>query len=190
MNEPLQTTLADIVKFLDTAEIRFALIGGQATSVRGQQRVTADIDLVLAVDVAGALSLVRQLEDSNFEPLFTDVEEVVQRAFVLPLRHRSTRIKVDLAVGLSGFEQRTVDRAERVELGGCLTPVATAEDLIIMKLLAGRPRDEQDLQGMVVAQSEHLDWEYCQQTAVELGEAIGVDLAARVRELRRQQSDA
>ena len=51
VNEPLQTTLVDIVRVLEEEGISFALIGGQATSLRGQERVTADIDLVIAVDV-------------------------------------------------------------------------------------------------------------------------------------------
>jgi hypothetical protein len=52
--------------------------------------------------------------------------------------------------------------------------------------LAGRPRDEQDLRGLVIAQGAHLDWDYCESTAAELSEAIGIDLAARIRALREQ----
>lgn len=102
MNEPLQTTLVDIVRLLSEEGISFALIGGQATSIRGQERVTADIDLVIAIDVAGALSLLVKLPRRHFRPLFDDVAEVIERAFILPLRHCETNIKVDLAIGLRG----------------------------------------------------------------------------------------
>lgn len=186
MNEPLQTTLVDAVRFLQEEGVSFALIGGQATSLRGQERVTADIDMVIAADVEGALSLAAKLPRSAFKPLFDDVEEVIERSFILPLRHRATNIKVDLAVGLSGFERQTVARAEPLEVAGCRIPVATAEDLIIMKALAGRPRDDQDLQGMVIAQGAKIDWAYCESTANELGQAIGLDLIARIRALRQQ----
>jgi len=186
VNEPLQTTLVDIVHFLQAEGISFALIGGQATSLRGQERVTADIDMVIAVDVEGALSLATKLPQSNFKPLFDDVSDVIQRAFILPLRHRTTNIKVDLAVGLSGFERQVVARAEPLIVAGCRFPVATAEDLIIMKTLAGRPRDDQDLRGLVIAQGAHIDWDYCESTATELGKALGIDLAARIRALRDQ----
>lgn len=188
MSEPLQVTLSDIVGLLRKEGISFALIGGQAASLRGEPRTTADVDLVLAIDVEQALGLLDRLESTNFEPLFSDMSAVVQQAFLMPLRHTQTGIKVDLAIGLSGFERQTIERADVMMLAGCQVPVATAEDLIIMKSLAGRPRDEQDLQGIAIAQGNLLDWSYCEQTARELGDAIGVDLVSKIRQLRRDQS--
>jgi hypothetical protein len=95
-----------------------------------------------------------------------------------------TDVKVDLAVGLSGFERQAVTRAERIEIAGSMISVATAEDLIIMKVLAGRPQDDQDVLALLVAQNEFLDWDYSLKTAGDLGEAVGQDLAGRIRTLR------
>lgn len=187
MNDPLQTTLADVVDFLRHEGVPHALIGGLAVSLRGQPRVTADVDMVIAADVQRAVSLAGSLEGTNFRPLFDNVAEVVQKSFLLPLRHRSTNVKVDLAVGLSGFEQQTVARAEILPLAGRNVPVATAEDLLIMKILAGRPQDDQDLRGLVIAQGDRLDWQYCLKVATDLGEALGQDLTARVRTLRARR---
>ena len=53
-----------------------------------------------------------------------------------------------------------------------------------MKVLAGRPQDEQDVRGLVAAQGDSLDWAYCENVAGELGDAIGENLATRIRELR------
>jgi predicted nucleotidyltransferase len=184
VNEPLQTTLADVVSFLQVKNIPYALIGGLAVSLRGETRVTADVDIVIAADVERGLSLIGELEGSNFRPLFTDVAEVVAKAFLLPLRHRDTNVKVDIAIGLSGFERQIVERAELLDLAGTRVAVATAEDLLIMKVLAGRPRDEQDLRGLVIAQGSRLDWDYCLRLATELGSALELDLASRVLVLR------
>lgn len=186
VNELLRITLADAVAFLRERQLAYALVGGLAASVRGQTRVTADVDIVIDANVERALSVVTKLEQSPFQPLFAGVEEVVERSFILPLRHRAQRVKVDLALGLSGFEQTLIGRAEPMELAGCRVAVATAEDLIIMKALAGRPQDDQDLRGIVITQGARLDWEYCLKTAEELGEAIGQDLGGRVGELRRR----
>jgi len=186
VNEPLQRTLADITRFLHGEGIAFALIGGQATSLLGQERVTADIDMVLTIDVESALTLLKALEGTNFKPLFPDAADVIQRALILPLRHRTTNIKVDLVIGLSGFEQHAVARAQLLDLAGCRVPVATAEDLLIMKVLAGRPRDDEDLRGLVIARGDNLDWDYCERTAAALGEALDQDLIGRIRALRSQ----
>lgn len=184
VNEPLQITLADVVEFLSSNRVAYALIGGLAVSLRGQPRVTMDVDIVVAVEMERALELISSLQSSKFRPLFDDVGEVVARSFILPLRHRTTNVKVDLSIGLSGFERQAVARAEVRQLAGIAVRVATTEDLMIMKVLAGRPQDDQDLRGLMVAQDEYIDWEYCQQTASDLGEAIGVDLAGRIRALR------
>ena len=52
--------------------------------------------------------------------MFDEVAEVVERSFILPLRHRTTGIKVDIALGLSGFERSLIDRAEPVDIAGRL----------------------------------------------------------------------
>lgn len=184
MNEPLRTTLADAVSFLQKEGVPYALIGGLAVSLRGQPRVTVDIDIVIAADLDRALALAGTLEQTNFRPLFDDVTDILQKTFILPLRHRSTNVKVDLALGLSGFERQAVARAERLELAGSEVSVATAEDLVVMKVLAGRPQDEQELRGLVIAQGDRLDWDYCLKLAVDLGEALGHDLVGRICALR------
>ncbi|MEX0642117.1 MAG: nucleotidyltransferase [Pirellulales bacterium] len=185
MNEPLQITLADAIQLLEAQQILYALVGGMAVSVRGQPRATVDVDLVIAADVERALALAAVLDDTSFAPLFGNVSEVVERAFILPLRHRHTHVKVDLALGLSGFEKQALARAQRVELAGTTVSIATTEDLIVMKAFAGRPQDEQDLEALVVAQGKQLDWEYCLRVAAELGESVGHDLITRIRNLRR-----
>lgn len=184
MNDALHTTLADAVEFLRDHQVPYALIGGLAVSIHGMPRVTMDVDLVVAIDVERAVKLAGALSQSRFLPLFPDVNEVIERSFILPLRHRTTNVKVDLPIGMSGFERQVVARAETHQVAGISLSVATTEDLLIMKVLAGRPQDDTDVQGLLIAQSDKLDWEYCQATAAELGEAIGVDLAGRLQMLR------
>lgn len=184
MHDPLRTTLLDAVAFLQSENIPYALIDGLAVSLRGQPRATADVDMVILADVKRSLLLAAGLEGTNFRPLFEGVAEVVEKAFILPLRHRSTNVKLDLALGLSGFEQQAIGRAERLDLAGTGVAVATTEDLLIMKILAGRPQDDQDVQGLVIAQGDVLDWDYCLRLGAELGEALDLDLIGRISKLR------
>ncbi len=186
MDKPLQTTLADVIRFLDERQVSYAMIGGLAASLRGEPRVTADVDLVLGVDVDRALELVVNLQGTPFQPLFSGVEEVVRKAFILPLRHTVTGVKVDMAIGLSGFERQVIARAEQTRVADCEVALATAEDLVVMKLLAGRPRDLQDVHGIAMVQGEGLDWEYCLKTAAALEEAVDQDLATQVQSLREE----
>jgi hypothetical protein len=189
VTDPLHATLADAADFLEQAGVAYALVGGLAASLRGQPRVTADVDLVIAADVDHALALAQSLGTTAFKPLFEPINDVIETAFILPLRHRTTGVKVDCALGLSGFEQRLLERAETLPLSGRPFPVAAAEELLVMKALAGRPQDIQDIQGILVAQGDRLDWEYCLGVAADLGAAVDQDLAGTLRELRRKCSE-
>ena len=184
MEPALWPTLADAAQVLETRGIRFALIGGLAVSLRGQPRMTVDVDLVILADIDQALRLAQELSSTPFEPLFPGVEEVVARSFILPLRHRSTGIRVDVAIGMSGFEQQAVSRATTVTIGDVRVPVVAVEDLLVMKALAGRPQDDQDIRGLVAAQRDAIDWPACLDVAEKLGAAIDVDIAGRLRTAR------
>ncbi len=184
MNDAIHKTLTDVSDFLRAAEVPFAVIGGIATVVRGEPRFTADVDIVAGVDVDRCLQLLDVLEDTPFCPLFADVAAVVEKAFLLPLRHRQTKVKVDLAVGITGFERQAIGRATKVELAGCSIPVVSAEDLILMKSLAARPRDTDDVSGIIRRQGETLDWDYLLKTAEQLQEALGHDLVSELLRLR------
>ena len=184
MEPALWPTLADAAQVLETRGIRFALIGGLAVSLRGQPRMTVDVDLVILADIDQALRLAQELSSTPFEPLFPGVEEVVARSFILPLRHRATGIRVDVAIGMSGFEQQAVSRATTVTIGDVRVPVVAVEDLLVMKALAGRPQDDQDIRGLVAAQRDAIDWPACLDVAEKLCAAIDVDIAGRLRTAR------
>jgi len=66
-----------------------------------------------------------------------------------------------------------VARATRVPLAGALVPFATAEDLVIHKLLAGRPRDVEDVEGVVRRRGAALDWAYLHRWVTEFSQVPG-----------------
>ena len=186
MDSPLQQALADICSQLDERSVRFALIGGIAASLRGRLRTTEDIDLVVMTDVDGALNLAASLDAQKFVPLFPDFEKVVRTAHILALEHRPTSITLDLAIAASGFEQQVIQRADLVNIADIQVYVSTAEDLILMKMLAGRPQDEQDIAGIVAEQRGAIDWKYCESVACQLEEVMEMDLVKVLRRLQAQ----
>ncbi len=186
MDKLLQRALADISDLLQRRDMVFALVGGIAASLRGRLRATEDIGLILMTDVDGALQLASELDGTPFGPLFPEFEKVVRRAYILALEHRPTGVPIDLAIGSSGFEQQVVSRASQVEVADSSIRVATAEDLILMKLLADRPQDHQDISGIIAAQRTAIDWKYCESVAKQLEEVIERELVTQVSKLRQQ----
>jgi hypothetical protein len=80
----------------------------------------------------------------RLEPLPEDPLRFAQETFVYPARHRSTGFRVDFIFSTTDYKRQAIDRAVLVDLGGTSIPFASAEDLIIHKLFAGRARDWED----------------------------------------------
>ena len=184
MNDGPNSTLADLDDWLRAQGVSYAVIGGIATTVRGEPRFTADVDVVVGIDLDRALQLLDSLISSPFRPLFTDVADVVKKAFILPIRHISSGIRVDMAIGMTGFERQLIARATEATIGGRSIPVATAEDLILLKVLAGRPRDVDDVSRIVLRQGPSLNWNYIMETGEQLQQAVDVDLVPQLRRFR------
>lgn len=180
MDARLWPTLADAIRLLESRGVPCAVIGGLAVSLRGLPRMTVDVDLVIHADVEDGLRLARDLPSTPFAPLFEGVEEVVTSAFILPLRHRVTGVRVDLAIGMSGFERDAVRRAMPVVVGEVTVPVVSVEDLLVMKALAARPQDEADIRGLIDVQRDKIDWRRCLTTARMLGDALDVEIVGRL----------
>ena len=75
---------------------------------------------------------------------------------------RSSRgVPIDLAVGSSDFEVATLVRSSDWELEpGQVICTCSAEDLIVHKLVAGRPRDISNVESIVARQGCRLDTGY------------------------------
>ena len=73
---------------------------------------------------------------------------------MLLLCHQKSGINADIVLGSLPFEREAVARATWVDLGGVLIPLPLPEDLIIMKAVAHRPRDLEDIEAMLAARAE------------------------------------
>ena len=184
MKNALTQVLAKFSNELEARSLRYALIGGLAASIRGRIRTTEDLDLILLCSLDESLAFVESLEESGFSSLVDDYEEIARSALLIPLVHDVSGIQLDLAIGLSGFEQQIVERADPMIIDGSEIFVATAEDVLLLKVLAGRPQDLQDVDGIVNVQADQFDWQYCISIAKRLEEAVSVDLVEQIKRLQ------
>ena len=182
MNDQFDGAVVRVAKLLESHNLAFALIGGLASSIRGRLRVTADIDLVVDCEVPAAISLLGELDNESFRPFVEEAETSIRQFYILPLEDVASGTPIDLAIGASGFEKLIVQRASKPQ--GYPIPVATAEDLLLMKLMAGRPQDQSDIQGVLSTNRDTIEWNYCIEIAGQLQEAIDFDLIEAINKLR------
>ncbi|MGZ5432434.1 MAG: nucleotidyl transferase AbiEii/AbiGii toxin family protein [Thermoanaerobaculia bacterium] len=155
MHEPLDRLLlplSALMRWFDETGIRAAVIGGVAASLRGKPRLTKDIDAVV-LD-ADADTLLRSAATFQLVPRVADALEFARHTRVLLLRHSPTQIDVDISLGALPFEEEIVDRSGLIDVGDMHVRVASAEDLVIMKAVAGRPRDIADIENLIDANSD------------------------------------
>jgi hypothetical protein len=178
--------IAGLAERLRARRLPFMLIGGQAVLLHGRPRLTEDIDVTLGIGPEGWTSVREVCDELGLSPLPDDIEQFVRETFVLPARHPGTRIRVDFIFSTTPYEREAIRRAVQVTLQGVDVPFATAEDLILHKLFAARPRDLEDAVGVVRRKGHELDWSYLERWAQEFASVPGREgipaALARIRE--------
>ncbi len=167
---------------------RGMVIGGIAVSLLGKERSTADIDAVMLLTLDELPELLAVAQREGLSPRIADVETFARRSRVVLLKHEASGINVDLSLGALPFEDQAVKRSKVWTEGDLHIPLPTPEDLIILKAVAHRPKDRDDIEG-IMTRHPNLDWrrieDWVQQFAdvLEMPE-LWTDLA-RLRDQRR-----
>ncbi len=164
--------------------LRWYLFGAQAVAAYGVPRSTDDIDITVELRDRDLSALVAPLARAGFTPLIDDVAFAMQ-ARVYPVRHRASGWNLDLVLAGPGIEERFLSEAVRQRMGTMEIPVIAAEHLVALKVLAGRPRDLEDVRGLV--RIADLDEDRILETLRLLEAALDQrDLVPMYRRLRRE----
>ena len=161
-----EETLAALTRVLELHHIDYMIIGGLANAVWGEPRATLDIDVTVSADSSDAARIAALL-DSDFRVLVQDPVAFVDETSVLPLESH-TGVRVDMIFGLLPFEREAIARANPVGVAGREIRFCTPEDLILLKIISRRPRDQADVQGILNRRVRELDLEYLEPRIKEL----------------------
>jgi len=147
----------ELFEALHKARVRYLVVGGLSVNLHGVPRVTADVDLVIAMDRKNIQSLANVLKALDFlarlpvnpeelsdpEKVKTWIEERNLKAFTF--YHRKDNYKsVDIVLVHpldfdKAFVNKTTKTAKEIEIY-----VASVDDIIVMKEWSGRKQDLSD----------------------------------------------
>ena len=135
------------------------IIGGVAVAAHGVPRLTVDIDATVAAAQVSPAHAVTVLAQEGIVPRIPDAEPFARQHHVLLAVHEASGTPVDLSFGWLSFEEEALRASEACDYAGVAIRVARAEDLIIYKLVASRPRDVDDVEALLGlhGQTMHLD---------------------------------
>ena len=176
----------EISTWLTKHSVPHFFIGGLAVQYWGEPRLTADVDLCVAVEPEEADSLVEKLL-KEFQPATAAARDIARRSLLLPLRS-STGVLVEVALGFSGFEKTAAGRTRRIEVApGKRIPICSAEDLIVYKIMANRSKDIADIETILLRQGRRLDKKYIRNTLKLLEDVVDdPDLLGRFDRMWRE----
>ena len=157
MRSPVADLLASLGAALAAVHAEWYLFGAQAAIVYGVARLTADVDITARVPPRlSNQALVDALAPRGFRLRFDD-PVLVEHGRVLPFVHEATGLPVDIVLAGPGLEDEFFARTELRDIDGVGVPVVDVSDLIVMKVLADRPKDIEDVVTLLRVQSARID---------------------------------
>ena len=168
---PHEAALVAFAELASKWRLRWYVFGAQAVNFHGFPRATADLDLTIEVEPSSLPDFVAALGRSGFRARFPDLDFITATR-VIPVVHLESGLPIDLVLAGPGLEQRFLDEVVKVPLGRRNIPVLSPENLVVTKLLAGRPKDLEDIRELVARRAD-LDHPRIEAVLREVEAALG-----------------
>jgi hypothetical protein len=168
----LAQTLDALVSLLNRMKVDYVLMGGLVVRAYSIPRSTEDVDVTLALEHDRLPELYDALEEQDYvvpEPYKTGWLDELKGMHLVKLRRYvgGHGIDVDVFLVESRFQEEIMRRRQMAEVEGRQLWIASPEDLVLLKLVSGRPRDWIDVADVFFTQGD-LDVQYMRRWAVEL----------------------
>ncbi len=149
----------EIQEFFNTQGWPFCFIGGLAVLRWGEPRMTVDLDVCLLCGLGNESLYIKGLLE-KFKSRIEDALDFAERNRIL-LIVSSNGIPIDISLSGLPFEEEMIDRATSFSYApDCKLVTATAEDIIVLKAFADRPRDWADVENIIMRQGNTLHKRY------------------------------
>ena len=183
MPSPIFDLYRDLNAALTALQARWYVFGAQAAILYGSSRLTADADATVMIGLDALDELLDRLSKNGFKIRTPEFRDVIERNRVVLLRHESSGMPLDLILGGKGLEEEFCSRIVMHDMGGEQIPVISPEDLVAVKILAGRPKDMDDARVVLAANRGRLNMDLVATTLRRLEQVL--DRSDLVAELER-----
>lgn len=169
--EPFRETIESLQRLLQKYENRGVIIGGIAVGFLGKPRFTADVDAIFLLSIDDIPQFLEFAHEEGIVPRIQNAKEFARKNRILLLKHSLTDTDIDISLGILPFEEEMVERGSIKSVANLSVRLPTPEDLIIMKAIAHRPKDLDDIK-TIVEKYPILDGERIKQWVIAFAEAL------------------
>jgi predicted nucleotidyltransferase len=173
--EPFRATIEAIQRLLAKFDNRGVIIGGIAVGFLGKPRLTEDVDAMFLLSTQDIPMFLEAAKNENIHPRIQKAEEFARKNRVLLLQHIPTETNIDISLGFLPFEEEMVERGIIQSMGALSIRLPAPEDLIIMKAIAHRPKDLEDIR-TIVNKNPKLDISRIEQWVKQFAEVLEMPL--------------
>ena len=151
----------ELLQLLTDARVDYVLVGGLAVQLHGYLRSTFDVDLVLAMNDDNLARFIDVAKQQGLAPgIPVSIESLRDAARIeqwprdkgmLALSLREPQVGggvVDVIVRPEVSFERLMVNAVAGDLFGRQVPIASIDDLLVMKRAANRPKDWMDIEAL------------------------------------------
>jgi hypothetical protein len=156
----LEDSLKAMVRCFENLAIPYVVMGGLAVRIHALPRPTNDVDFTILLprdQLTQWFDAVEQLGYTVPEIYKTGWLDQVAGMPIIKLRtylEDGLGVDIDVFLAESDFQRSLIQRRILVEVDSSSMFVVTPEDLLLLKLIANRPRDLLDVQDLVFAQGQ------------------------------------
>jgi len=147
--EPFREAIEAVQRLFSKFDNRGVVIGGIAVGLLGKPRFTEDVDAMFLLSTKDIPKFLEAAHEEMIQPRTTDAADFARKNRVLLLRHVPSNINIDISLGILPFEEEMVARGKTQKLTALSVRLPTPEDLIIMKAVAHRPKDLEDIRTII-----------------------------------------
>lgn len=163
--------LRDLLEPLDSVfksrRILYAVIGGYAVAAWGEVRATRDVDLLCSTGDLFVFKDALSKAGLPFEHRSGDPDDPISDVIRIEMRSGADLCEIDVLFGIRGAPPGILERACTVQVAGLPVPIASPEDMVILKLLAGSARDLEDAGNILQVQRDRLNLDLIRQLCPE-----------------------
>jgi len=153
----LRDCLIPIDRLMKEHGIPYAIIGGYAVAAWGDVRATRDIEILCAAGSLETLVFALRKSGVHFEHRIGDADDPISHVIRVRQGDAGALYDVDILAGIRGAPPDLLTRVRSVSLDDLDAPVASPEDMVVLKLLGGSALDLEDARGILHFPKRKLD---------------------------------
>ena len=155
----LDSAIECFARLFDERDIPYALIGGIAVRVHALPRPTFDVDFTALIDRDQLSDLYKVVGALGYTISTAQYSGWVDQVHGLPVIKfqwfvGEQPIDVDVFLAETAFKKQLLLRRQQHRVDGFKAWFASAEDLILLKLMADRPKDQSDVADILFVQGK------------------------------------